>query len=158
MKIFENGIKFFEKGTWGGISSSSNRYSKASNKYLKSCEPKQESKHVIYLDVNDLYDYASGFKWIDPKGFDLNRYTCNSSKECVLEVGLQYLKELRELHNDYPLAQDKTEIKREMLCGYQLRLLVYTIFLLIGNVKKLLPNFFEKKSRCFIMKTCSSGD
>ena len=40
---------FFEKGMRGGVSYISNRYSKASNKYLKSCDPKQESKHTIYL-------------------------------------------------------------------------------------------------------------
>ena len=38
---------FFEKGTRSGISYISNRYSKANYKYLKSCDPKQESKHVI---------------------------------------------------------------------------------------------------------------
>ena len=60
--------------------------------------PKQESKHIIYLNANDLYGYAiskclptSGFKCLDPKEFDLNKYTSNSSKGCVLEV---------ELHND----------------------------------------------------------
>ena len=43
----------------------------------------------------------SCFKWIDPKEFDLNKYTTNSSIGCVLEVDLEYPKELRELHNDY---------------------------------------------------------
>ena len=69
--------------------------------YLKTYDPKQESKHIIYLDVNSLYDYAmpkffpkSGFKWIDPKVLDLNKYTSNSSKGCVLEVDLEYSKEL----------------------------------------------------------------
>ena len=46
----------------------------------------------------------SGFKWIDPKEFDPNKYTGNSSKGCVLEVDLEYPKELHELHNDYHLA------------------------------------------------------
>ena len=49
---------FFGKGTRGGISYSSNRYSKANNKYLKFHDLKQESKHTIYLDANNLYDYA----------------------------------------------------------------------------------------------------
>ena len=65
---------------------------------------------------------TSGFKWIDPKEFDLNKYTRNSSKGCVLEVDLEYRKELQELYNDYPLAPDKIEIKREMLSEYQLKL------------------------------------
>ena len=65
---------FFEKSTKGGISYIPNRYSKANNKCLKSYDPKQESKHIIYLDTNSLYGYAiskfppaSKFKWIDPK-------------------------------------------------------------------------------------------
>ena len=39
---------FSEKGTRGGISYISNRYSEGNNKYLKSDDPKEESKHVIY--------------------------------------------------------------------------------------------------------------
>ena len=76
-------------------------------------------KHIIYLDVNNLYGYAmskflptSGFKWIHPKGFDLNKYTSNSLKGCVLQVDLEYLKELHELSNDYPGAANKIEIKK----------------------------------------------
>ena len=48
----------FEKGTEGGIFYVSNRHSKANNKYLKSCDLKEESKHIIYLDANNLYDYS----------------------------------------------------------------------------------------------------
>ena len=39
---------------------------------------------------------------------------------CVLEGDLKYPKELSELHNDYPLAPDKIEIKKEILSNYQL--------------------------------------
>ena len=60
---------------------------KTNDKYLKSYDPKQESKHVIYLDANNLYGYAmskflptGGFKWIDPEEFDLKKYTNNSSR------------------------------------------------------------------------------
>ena len=113
---------FFEKGMWGGVSYISSSYSKVNNKYLKSYDSKQESKHIIHLDTNNLYGYAmskflpaSRFKWIDPKEFDLNKYAINNSKGCVLENDFEYLKELRELRNDYPLAPDKIEIKREIL-------------------------------------------
>ena len=95
---------FFEKGTTGGISYISNRYSKAQNRYLKSYDPKEDSKHIICLDVNNLYGYAmskflptSGFKWIDPKELNLNKYTSNSLEGCVLEIDLEYPKELQML-------------------------------------------------------------
>ena len=62
---------------------------------------------------------ASRFKWIDPKVYDLNKYTSNSSIGCVIEVDLEHPKELRELRKDYPLALIKMEIKSEMLSEYQ---------------------------------------
>ena len=49
---------FFEKGNRSGISYISNRYSKANYEYLKSYDPKQESKHITYLDANNLYGYV----------------------------------------------------------------------------------------------------
>ena len=56
----------------GKISDISSEYSKANNKYLRSYDPKQESKHIIYLDANDLYSRTmskflptSRFEWID---------------------------------------------------------------------------------------------
>ena len=41
------------------------------------------------------------FKWIDPKNFNSNKYSRKSLKGCVSEVDLHYIKELRELHNDF---------------------------------------------------------
>ena len=97
-----------------GFSYICERYSKANNKYLKSYNSKQKQKHIICLDANNLYGYSmtkflptGAFKWIDPKEFDLNKYSSNSSKGCILEVDIQYLKELCQLHNDYPLAPHK---------------------------------------------------
>ena len=120
---------FFKIGTKGEISYISNRYSKANNKYLKSYDPKQESKHITYLDANNLYGYemskflpTSGLKWIHPKEFHLNKYTSNSSRGSVLEVDLEYPKELLKFHSDYPLAPDKIEIKRETLFEHQLKI------------------------------------
>ena len=49
---------FFEKGTRGAISNISNKYSKINNKNLKSYDLKQESKHIICIDVKNLYGYA----------------------------------------------------------------------------------------------------
>ena len=78
-----------DKTARSGISYISNRYSKAKNRYLKTNESKQESKHIIYLNANKLYGYAmskflptSGFSWKDPKESDLNKYPSINSKGC----------------------------------------------------------------------------
>ena len=120
-------------------------------------------KTYYILDANNLNDYpmskflsTSGFKWIDPTEFDLNEYTNKSLKGCVLEIDLEYPKELWELHNGYCLASDKIEIKREMLYEHQLK--IADLFNIpIGNVKKLVPNFFDQENMCFIMKTFTWG-
>ena len=86
---------------------------------------------------------TSGFKCIDPKEFYLNKYTSSSSKGCVLEADLEYPKDLRELHNGYPLAPDKMKIKREMSeCQLNITDLCN---IPIGNIKKLVPHFFDKE-------------
>ena len=74
----------------------------------------------------------------------MNGYTSNRSKECALKFNLEYSKELRELRNDYPLALDKTEIKKQILSSYQLKISNFHNFP-IGKVKKLIPNFFDKE-------------
>ena len=42
---------FFEKGMRGEVFYISMRYSNNINKYLKSYDPKQQSKHIIYLKI-----------------------------------------------------------------------------------------------------------
>ena len=86
----------------------------------------------------------SVFKWINPKEFDLNKHTSNNSKGYVLEINLEYPKELRELYNGYYLALNEIEIKRETLFEYQLKIADLRN-IPIGNVKKLGPNFFDKE-------------
>ena len=54
---------------------------------------------------------TSYFKWIDLKDLDSNKYSSNSSKDCILEVDHEYPNKLRELHNDYPLVPNKIKTK-----------------------------------------------
>ena len=78
------------------------------------------------------------------KEFDLKKYSGNSSKGCALEVYLEYSKELRELHKDYPLVPDKIGIKKAILPNDQLKIAdLYNIP--SSNVKKLAPNFLDKE-------------
>ena len=84
----------------------------------------------------------------------MNKYTISSSKGSVLKVDLDYPKEFRELYKDCYLDPDKIEIKRDLLSTYQTKIADFDN-IPIGNVKKLVPNFLVKKSRPFIMRTCS---
>ena len=92
------------------------KYNKSSNKELKSYDRKK-----FYGYAGTEFLPTSRFKWICPKEFNLSKYTNNSSKTCVLEVNLEHPQELHELNNDSPLTPDKTEIKREILSDYELK-------------------------------------
>ena len=58
------------------------------------------------------------------------------------------IKKLPELPNDYPLAPDKIEIQREILCNYQLKI-AYFYNISIGNVKKLVLYFLDREKYVF---------
>ena len=58
-------------------------------------------------------------------------------KSGVLEVVLEYPKELCELHSDYPLATDKIGIKRDMLSSNQTKMADF--YISIGTIGKLVP-------------------
>ena len=98
---------------------------------------------------------TSRFKWIDPKEFDLNKYTNSSSKGCVFKVDLKYPEELRELHNDYPLAPDKIEIKREILPNYKLKIADFYNIPICNMLKNRCLSFLIKNIMCFITKSCN---
>ena len=104
--LFENAIR-------GGVSMIPNRYGKANNKFMgKKFDPSQPSKFITYLDANGLYSWAmmkplpvGDFKWMDEK--ELENW---KNIPCILEVDLEYPKDLHDLHNDYPLAPERLKI------------------------------------------------
>lgn len=69
------------------------------------------------LHYQDLFQ-SLNFKLIDVEWFYLNKFSDNSRKGCILYVDLDYLEELLNLHNDYPLAPKKTLIVKDMLSNY----------------------------------------
>ena len=89
---------------------------------------------------------ASGFKELDSAKFNLDKYDDNISKNCVFEIDFEYPKELQELQNNYLLAPDKLGIKIEWLSDDELKIADdHNVF--VGNVKKLVPNFFNKEKK-----------
>ena len=117
-----------EKGIRGGVSSIMHRYSKANNKYMgEDYDPTEPSKYLQYLDANNLYGWAmskalptKGFKWMTKE--ELQDWKNHS---CILEVDLEYPKELHNDHNEYPLAPER---------------------LTVNKVEKLIPNLNNKTS------------
>ena len=147
-------FQFIEKGMRGGISYIANRYGKANNKYMKEYDEKAPSKYIMYLDANNLYGWAmsqylptGGFKWMTQKQIDkidLTKYKEDSKKGIILEVDLEYPKELHNLHNDYPLGPEKVKVNKDMLSEYSKRI-ADKFNISTGLVHKLIPSLSNKE-------------
>ena len=119
-----------EQGIRGGISTISNRYAKANNKYMgEKYDSNQPSKFITYLDANNLYGWAMskplpthGFKWMTDNELE-NWRRMTVDEGCILEVNLEYPHHLHDLHNEYPLAPERIKV---------------------DGVKKLIPNLNNK--------------
>ena len=121
-------FQFIEKGMRGRVSYIANRYGKANNKYMEEYDEDSLSKYMMYLDANNLYGWAmsqhlptGGFRWMKDEEInkiDLGKYEADGKKGLILEVDLEYSRELHELHNDYPVAPEKAEVFKNMLSGH----------------------------------------
>ena len=147
-------FQFIEKGMRGGISYIANRYGKGNNKYMISYDKTKPSKYIIYLDANNLYGWAmsqylptGGFRWMTEKQINkinLATYKEDSKKGLILEVDLEYPRELHDLHNDYPLGPEKVKVTENMLSNYCKKIKEkYNIS--IGQVHKLIPTLNNKE-------------
>ena len=147
-------FQFIEKGMRGGTSYIANRYGKANNRYMKTYDEKAPSKYIMYLDANNLYGWAmsqylptGGFKWLAKNQIDkinLAKYKEDSNKGLILEVDLEYPKELHDLHNDYPLAAEKVKVNKDMLSNY-CQEIANKFNVSTGLVHKLIPTLSNKE-------------
>ena len=113
-------IYLLKKGMGKGISYTAKSFNKANSKYMQLYDINKPSKFIMYLNANNLYDWAMSqclpygrFKWLNQKEikkFDLKSIEENSYHGQVLEVDLKYPNELYEMHNDYPLSQKKRKL------------------------------------------------
>ena len=147
-------LQFIEKGLRGGISYIANRYGNANNKYMKDYNKNKPSKYIMYLDANNLYGWAmsqylptGGFKWMKQEHIDkldLGKYKEDSKKGLILEVDLEYPKELHDLHNDYPLGPEKVKVTEDMLSDY-CKKIAEKYGISVGLVSKLIPTLGNKE-------------
>ena len=145
-------FQFFEKGMRGGTSYIAHRHSTANNKYMETYDEKVEDKYLMYLDANNLYGWAMSqplpngeFEWVeDVESIRLEDYQEDSSRGMVLEVDMEYPKELHDLHNGYLLAPESKEISASMLSDYA-KDIAEKFQLTIGGVRKLITSLGSRK-------------
>ena len=133
---------FFEQGKRGGVKYINKRYSEAS-----------KNKHILYLDMNNLYGHAmsqylpyfKSVKKIDKIEQKLMEIKKDSSTGYILEEDLEYPEKLHDIHNDYPIAQKKINIRKEWLPHYCLQI-ANAHNITTGTVKKLVPNLMNKNN------------
>jgi len=149
--------EFLELGIRGGISMISTRKAVASNKYMKEYTGNGDEKdqsYLMYYDMNNLYGVAMmqplpvcSFKWIKKSSFskfDVSKVAENSFYGYILEVDLSYPSELHDLHNDYPLAPEKTSVPIDKFGNYQKRLLEKLELKYMEKQTKLIPHFGKR--------------
>ena len=146
-------FQMIEFGLRGGVSYIANRYAKANNEYMKDYDKRRHNKHIMYLDANNLYGYAmsqalptGNFRWLNDEEIDeinLDEFKEDNTKGLILEVDLEYPKELHDHHNDYPLAPEKMKVTNNMLSNY-CKDIAEKYNISIGQVHKLIPNLQNK--------------
>ena len=147
-------FQFIDKGIRGKVSYIANRYGKPNNKYMKEYDEESPSKYVMYLDTNNLYGWAmsqylptGNFRWMADKEInkiDLGKYKVDGKKGLILEVDLEYPRELHDLHNDYLVAPEKAKVSKDMLSRY-FKKIAEKYKISIGQVNKLIPMLKDKK-------------
>ena len=101
--------------------------------------------------MNSLYGWRLSeylpygeFKWLkNADGFDVNSISEKSPIVYFLEIYYEYPDELHELHNDYPLAQEKLAVSSDMLSKY-CKEIADKYEIKVGDVKKLITNLGNK--------------
>ena len=104
------------------------RYAKANNKYMTNYDKNKESSYLQYLDANNLYGWAMSqklpvgdFKWVEKDNISnfIKDYDINSDKGYILEVDVEYPKNLYKLHSDLPFLPERMKINnsKKLVCS-----------------------------------------
>ena len=103
-----------------------------------------EPRTLTYQDANSLYSWAmsqmlplKGFKWTSNE-IDISNVP-EDSQLGILEVDLEYPKELHDKHNLYPLVSEHVQVNDDMLSPFQRKYFPS----IRGCVRKLVPNLYS---------------
>ena len=130
----------FEHGIGGGITQSAHRWAIANNPYMDyEYDRSKLTEYLQYLDANNLYGWAMSqplptgeFKWVDIKNLEQRLQNLKKTIDFMmkrdhgylLEVDINYPKELHDHHNDLPFMCEKIKV---------------------NGVEKLVPNLYNKE-------------
>ncbi len=122
-----NMYEMIEKGLRGGMCQVSQKHVKANNKYMSNYIEDEISSYLSYLDANNLYGLAmtqklpySEPRWDDSIKTveDVMNFNADGDYCCILDVDLEYPKELHDEHRDYPLAPENMKVSSSMISEY----------------------------------------
>ncbi|XP_071055058.1 uncharacterized protein [Onthophagus taurus] len=135
-------VHFIKKGIRGGISFCGHRHAKGNNKYMAdgTFNTDLPSNYLMYWDANNLYGWAMSqympvneFVWLDAAqigSFEFRNVSDTSDYGYILNVDIEYPRELHDLHNDLPFLA-------ENICPPNSKSV---------SDKRLIPNLFNKKN------------
>ena len=121
--------EMISKGLRGGMTQCAHKKVEANNKFMnEQYDLSKPSSYISYLDANNLYGLAMSkklpfdkFNWyfsrMDEK--KVLSYSDDDDEGYILEVDLEYPKELHDLHRDYPLAPEIMSVSENMLSPVQ---------------------------------------
>ena len=117
-----NMLLMFEEGIRGAICQSIIKYACANNKYMKNYNKKLLSSYLIYLDAKNLYGWAmikklpvGKFEWIHPNDYTedlIKSYDDNDDYGALLEIDIEYPKELLNKHKDLAFLPERRKINK----------------------------------------------
>ena len=106
----------------GYISNISHRYATPNHPDMDTYNVNEEPRTLTYQDANPLYPWAMSqmlrvkcFEWIPaPAEVDILNIPEDSKLGYILEVDLEYPKELQDNHNLYPIAPEHVQVTDDM--------------------------------------------